>query len=515
MRNRILLTIIVLLIPLFALAQTSATLEGTVMDVEGQPLSGANVLLVESSQGAAADTDGYFEINNIEAGTYTLRITFIGYQALETELTFGSGETVKQTFKLELSAVKVEEVTVTIGSRAAHTAADELAVPVDVFTVAELEKTGTAKVGQMLQQVSPAVNFPKQTVADGMDALRSFTMRGLSPDHTLVLINGKRRHKSALVNRLGSGIQKGSSPVDMNAIPSSAIKRMEVLRDGAAAQYGSDAIAGVVNIELKDRPLPLTVEYQLGGHATDDYSNDGTTHDISASYGLPVGKEGHINLFGEIRYRDPTNRAGPDPRDQITEGDADIVLDMDGDGVNEVTEKNNPVSQPNFHWGNGESNNYYLWTDAAVPVGESAEVYAFGGYSYRNALGEGFYRRAKDGRNWPQIYPKGFLPEFDVNTIDYSGSLGLRGMLSEWNYDLNIQTGSNEFEYNIDNTLNVTLGPDATQTSFYAGTVSFQQSHAMLDLSRTFDIGLAGPMNFAAGAVYRIDQYQIEAGEEN
>src|SRR5699024_2969369 len=301
----------------------------------------------------------------------------------------------------------------------------------------------------------------------------------------------------------------------MNAIPSSAIKRMEVLRDGAAAQYGSDAIAGVVNIELKDRPLPLTVEYQLGRHATNYYSNDGTTHDITASYGLPIGKEGHINLFSEIRYRDPTNRAGPDPRDQITEGDADIVLDMDGDGVNEVTEKNNPVSQPNFHWGNGESNNYYLWTDAAVPVGESAEVYAFGGYSYRNALGEGFYRRAKDGRNWPQIYPKGFLPEFDVNTIDYSGSLGLRGMLSEWNYDLNTQTGSNEFEYNIDNTLNVTLGPDATQTSFYAGTVSFQQSHAMLDLSRTFDIGLAGPMNFAAGAVYRIDQYQIEAGEEN
>src|SRR5699024_4793176 len=418
----IIFSIYLLLIPILSFAQSQATLRGTILDTNEEPLAGANVLLMESSQGAASDADGRFEIDNIEPGSYTLRITFVGYQTLETDISFESGEVVDRNFTLQPRSVVGEEITVTVGSRASHTAADELAVPVDVFTAADLEKTGTTEVGMMLQQVSPSVNFPRQTVADGMDALRSFTMRGLSPDHTLVLINGKRRHKSALVNRLGSGIQKGSSPVDMNAIPSSAIKRMEVLRDGAAAQYGSDAIAGVVNIELKDRPLPLTVEYQLGGHATDDYSNDGTTHDISASYGLPVGKEGHINLFGEIRYRDPTNRAGPDPRDQITEGDADIVLDMDGDGVNEVTEKNNPVSQPNFHWGNGESNNYYLWTDAAVPVGESAEVYAFGGYSYRNALGKGFYRRSLDGRNWPQIYPKGFLPEFDVNTIDYSGS---------------------------------------------------------------------------------------------
>ncbi|SHE93463.1 TonB-dependent Receptor Plug Domain [Fodinibius roseus] len=159
-----------------------------------------------------------------------------------------------------------------------------------------------------------------------MDALRSFTLRGLSPDHTLVLINGKRRHKSALINRLGSGIQKGSSPVDMNAIPASAVKQMEVLRDGAAAQYGSDAIAGVVNIELRDEPVPFSVGYKVGNHATDDFSNDGTTHDINAAYGFSVGDEGYINLFGEMRMREPTNRAGADPRDQVEEGDADEVL---------------------------------------------------------------------------------------------------------------------------------------------------------------------------------------------
>lgn len=502
-------------IPFALFAQNTATVQGTITDTKGEPLAGANVLLVETTQGTATNANGEYAIENIDPGTYTLRATFVGFQTLSREITLNAGETSIQNFTLQASAVMGQEVTVVVGSRASHTAADELAVPVDVYIAEDLEKTGTSEVGLMLQQVSPSVNFPRQTVADGMDALRSFTLRGLSPDHTLVLINGKRRHKSALVNRLGSGIQKGSSPVDMNAIPASAIKQMEVLRDGAAAQYGSDAIAGVVNIQLKDEPLPLSLGYKIGGHATDDFSNDGTTHDINASYGLPIGDEGHINLFAELRMREPTNRAGPDKRDQIQEGDADEVLDMDGDGVNEVVEKNNPVPQPNFHWGNGESENYYLWTDAAVPLSESAEVYAFGGYSFRDALGQGFYRRAMGDRNWPQIYPIGFLPEFDIKINDYSGSLGLRGQIGKWDYDLNVQRGSNKFEYNIDNSLNVTLGPNATQTSFYAGTVSFQQSHAMLDLTRTYEVGLAGPLNVAAGAIFRIDEYQIEAGEEN
>lgn len=506
---------LILLIPLVLAAQNTATISGTITDDSDQPLAGANVLLIESSQGAAANAEGEYQIENIQPGTYTIRVTFVGYRTISDEITLSAGQTVSRDFTMEASAYMGEAVVVTVGSRAGRTAADELAVPVDVYSAGDLEKAGTSEVGLMLQQVSPSVNFPRQTVADGMDALRSFTLRGLSPDHTLVLINGKRRHKSALVNRLGSGIQKGSSPVDMNAIPASAIKQMEVLRDGAAAQYGSDAIAGVVNIQLKDEPLPFSLAYQIGGHATDDFSNDGTTHDINATYGLPIGEEGHINLFGEIRFRDPTNRAGASPRDQIVAGDADEVLDIDGDGVNEVFQKNNPVPQPNFHWGNGESDNYYLWTDAAVPVGEEAEVYAFGGYSFRDALGQGFYRRSLGSRNWPQIYPIGFLPEFDIKINDYSGSLGLRGQMGEWDYDLNLQTGNNDFEYNIDNSLNMTLGPNSTQTSFFAGTVSFQQSHAMLDLSRTFDIGLAGPLNVAAGAIYRLDQYQIEAGEEN
>jgi iron complex outermembrane receptor protein len=503
------------IIPFTVLAQNSATLQGTVTNQSDEPLAGANILIEGTSQGTASDTDGTYRIDNIEPGSYSVRITYIGFRTQTVTIDFEAGATVNRNFSLKRKNLQGQEIVVSVGSRSQKVAAQELAVPVDVYTVSDLEKAGTPELGQILQQVSPSVNFPQQTVADGMDALQSFTLRGLSPDHTLVLVNGKRLHKSALINRLGSGIQKGSSPVDLNAIPTGAIQQIEVLRDGAAAQYGSDAIAGVVNIQLKDGPLPLSVEYQAGGNVTDDYDNDGLSQDINASYGIPIGGDGHINLFGEVRLSDPTNRAGADPRDQIAEGDADDILDIDGDGVTEVETKNNPVGQPNFHWGSGESNNYYLWTDAAVPLGESAEVYAFGGYSYRDALGQGFYRRGLGSRNWPQIYPKGFLPEFDIKINDYSASGGLRGQLGEWNYDLNAQTGRNEFEYNIDNTLNVTLGPTATQTSFYAGTVAFQQSHLSLDFDRQFDIGFSGPLFFAAGAIYRVDQYEIEAGEEN
>jgi len=329
-----------------------------------------------------------------------------------------------------------------------------------------------------------------------------------------VLINGKRRHKSVLVNRLGSGVQKGSSPVDLNAIPASAIKQMEVLRDGAAAKYGSDAIAGVVNVQLKDEPLPLTVDYRVAGHVTQGFNNDGTTHDLSAIWGTSLGGNGHLNLFTELRLRDPTNRAGTSPRDQVEDDDADEVLDIDGDQVQEVVEKNNPVGQPTFHWGDGKPDNVYAWADAAYPFSDAFELYAFGGYSYRDALGQGFKRRAKGGRNWPSIHPKGFLPEFDIITQDYSASVGARGtFLGGWDYDLNLQSGENEFEYNIDNSLNVTLGPDSDKTSFDAGTVSHRQSHVQLDLVRGYDVGFNGPLNVAFGGVFRLDEYEIEAGE--
>ena len=202
---RLLAVFMILLFPFVLFAQSSATLEGTITDTNGEALAGANIFLVESSQGTAAGEDGSYSIENIDPGTYTIRVTFVGYQEIEGEISFSAGQTVTRNFTMQQTAVMGEGVTVTVGSRAGHTAADELAVPVDVYTTLDLEKVGSSEVGQMLEQVAPSVNFPQQTVADGMDALRSFTLRGLSPDHTLVLINGTRTYQWKTTPQVGAG----------------------------------------------------------------------------------------------------------------------------------------------------------------------------------------------------------------------------------------------------------------------------------------------------------------------
>mgnify|MGYP006284520405 CR=1 FL=1 len=515
-----------------ALAQQPATLSGTVEDTNGSPLPGANVVLQDTDYGTAAGADGSYSIEDITPGTYTVRVSFVGYEVIEQEITLSAGANVTRTFTLASAPLQGEEVIVTVGSRSRNVAAEDMAVPVDVYGTEELQLAGAFETGRILQQIAPSVNFPQNTLSDGMDALRSFTMRGLSPDQTLVLVNGKRRHKTALVNRLGAGVQGGSSPIDLNAIPANAIERMEVLRDGASSQYGSDAIAGVVNMQLKDEALSPTVETRFGGYVTDPYDNDGTMYSVRPSFGVELGNEGgFLNFFGEYRLRTPTNRAGPSGANSdfsfnwpfsCSPTPCDEVADRDGDGFYEVVQKNRTVDQPNFHWGDGRSENFLFWANGAYPVAnydaeQPTEVYAFGGYSYRKGKGQGFYREEFSGDTWTNIYPEGFLPNFENPINDYSVSVGLRGMLGEWNYDLNLQRGLNDFQYNITNSINASYGPflSGNQTDFYAGTVRLAQSHVQLDVDRAYDVSaLASPLNVAAGAVFRGDTYQIESGEE-
>jgi iron complex outermembrane receptor protein len=503
-------------------AQQTGTLTGRITDTQDQPLAGANVVLRGTDYGTASGGDGQYRITGIEPGQYTVVVSFIGFRRQTVSgVQIPAGETVERNFSLRESPLQAEGVTVTVGSRTRNAVAEDLAVPVDVYSAEQIEISGAMETGRILEQIAPSVNFPQQTLADGMDALRSFTMRGLSPDQSLVLINGKRRHKSALVNRLGSGVQGGSSPIDLNAIPANAIGQMEVLRDGASSQYGSDAIAGVVNIRLKDEPLDPTVETRVGGYVTEPYPNDGTTYSVRPSFGVPLGEDGFLNFFGEYRLRTPTNRAGPTSFDIVEPGDADEIADRDGDGLYDIIDKNNTVEQPNFHWGDGRSENILLWANGALPIDnrdaeQPTEIYAFGGYSYRKSGGQGFYREGLDNNNWPQVYPEGFLPNFENPINDYSVSLGLRGMVGDWNYDLNAQTGYNHFQYDITNSLNATYGPNpaTNPTEFDAGTVILRQSHLQLDVDRTYEVGFASPLNVAAGAVFRADNYQIEAGDE-
>ena len=285
-----------------AAAAQGGTIRGRVADSTGAAIGQAVVVTDPGGFHATSRDNGDYTISHVPAGSYTLRLRRLGYVAPSASVSVVAGDVAEQNFVVRHTPVALTEVV--IGSRARHTAAEELAVPVDVFTPEQIRSQGTTETSQILAQLSPSVNFPRQSVSDATEIVRPFTMRGLSPDHTLVLLNGKRRHHTALIHYYGAGEGAGSSGVDMNAIPSGAIDRLEVLRDGAAAQYGSDAIAGVVNVVLKEGAFSPFITADLGKYMTSQenpaalpsgngsrpaYPHDGRTVDVNGGWGVPIG----------------------------------------------------------------------------------------------------------------------------------------------------------------------------------------------------------------------------------
>lgn len=392
-------------------------------------------------------------------------------------------------------AEKVEKISV-VGNRFSSRTTTETPVPVDLFGVEDLQNTGQTETSRMLQFVAPSFNFSTSTVSDGTDILRPATLRGLGPDQTLVLINGKRRHNTALVHVNGS-IGRGTAGVDLNAIPASAIKRIEVLRDGAAAQYGSDAIAGVINIVLKDE----TEHTSISTHAGSTFEGDGETFNVSVNSGVELGTEGFINLSVEMRDRGATNRAGLDPRQQYA------LVDGQPD-PREAT-----FDRLNHRYGDADSKNYYLFANGEYAIAETAQIYFYGGLSNREGESGGFYRRSLDNRNIPDIYPDGFLPLINTEVDDISFAAGLRGSLNDWDYDFSVVHGQNQFNFNISNSLNVSYGPSSL-TEADAGTLTFDQTTVNFDAMSSFEWGLDYDVNFAAGIEYRRDNYEIQAGDQ-
>lgn len=532
--------LIILSAPIAAAAQ-GATIRGVIADSTGNPLAQTTVILDPGGLRATSRDGGEYMISRVPPGTYLLRVRRLGFVAPATEVTVAEGQNVRIDITVRRAPVALAEVVV--GSRARHTAAEELAVPVDVFSAEDIRAQGTSETSQILSQLAPSVNFPRQSVSDATEIVRPFTMRGLSPDHTLVLINGKRRHRTALIHYYGAGQGAGSSGVDMNAIPAGAISQLEILRDGAAAQYGSDAIAGVVNVVLREGAFSPFLTADIGQYMTSEenpaalpdggsrpsFERDGRTIDVNGGWGLSLGR-GSLSLFAEYRDREPTNRAGPDPVDMFVAGDADAVVD------GKLVAKNNTIPQPDHHWGDGASRDLMTFASAAFPFDArgSAGLYAFGGYSSREGTGFGYFRPPSSERNWTQIYPNGFLPRFAPDVVDLSGAAGVRGALSDWSYDFGATVGHNRFEYNLENTLNTSLGPCLTSAcapgqdgvlgtaddpgipnkrNFFAGELRLTEAVGSLDASRQYQIGLASPVNVAIGAAFRNEQYQILAGE--
>ena len=510
------------------LAQNSGTLKGKITDSEsGEALIGANIEVMGGHAGTATNTNGEYSLN-LTSGTYKIRASYIGYKPKTATVTVTAGKTVTRDFSLSTDILGTDAVVV-LGTYSTNRTVVNSAVPIDVITAKDIDNAGYSDTREMLKMLIPSFNAPENSITDGSDEVKPATLRGLDPDHVLVLINGKRRYTSALVHVNGS-IGRGAVGVDLNAIPSSAIQRIEVLRDGASAQYGSDAIAGVINIILKEKK-GLDVSASLGGYSTvmpRGYSkseslapnqakstytwdngannvtiNDGFSRTFHLGYGFSVNKTGTIYLSGVYSKNNPTNRAGLDPRQQY------FTL---GNGQPDPREAT--FDRLNHHFGSPVAENVGGFLNSKIPLGDNLHFYAFGGYTYRNSAAGGFYRRALDDRTVRAIYPNGFLPEISTKIYDGQIVAGLKGLLGDWNYDVSQSYGGNSFNFNVIHSLNTSMGANSP-TSFNAGTLKFYQAITNIDLVNQYDIGTSAPLTFAAGAEFRWENYQLVPGELN
>jgi iron complex outermembrane receptor protein len=469
---------------------------------------------------------------------------------------------------------ELSEVTI-IGSRSKNRVKTDVPVPVDVFNVSEITKGAPqTSVTQILNYVAPSFTSNPTSTADATDHVDPAQLRGLGPDQVLILVNGKRRHTSALVNINGSP-GRGSVGTDLNAIPSFAIERIEVLRDGAAAQYGSDAIAGVINIVLKKNANYLTGGIQYGANLSSGSNNfeggaDGQTAQIDLNYGTSLGKPGSfLNVTGTAVTRQATSRAGIRSNGifnaynavenraaqngveinslfsniNTTANSAQILsslkqyapqvgyfttaqqnaiasattiaqmqtaLNFDVTN-NELAYRGQQRSDYNMSVGQSELAAGQLYFNAKYPLSETTSLYSFGGVSYRGGKSYAFNRLPNGSGTFTQVYQNGFLPEIESKILDASAAVGVNTQLFGFDTDLSTNLGTNSFNYDVNNSINATLGTNSP-FSFDAGKVSFLQSTTNLDFSKKLDV-LSG-LNVAFGGEFRYENYQIKAGEE-
>jgi iron complex outermembrane receptor protein len=382
------------------------------------------------------------------------------------------------------------QTVVVTGTRASGRTVVTSLAPIDVVTPKDLRQTGATNVAAALRTLLPSFNYPQPSVTDATDASQPAQLRGLSPDETLVLIDGKRLHAGAIVNVNGS-LGRGSSAVDLSAIPFDAIDHIEVLRDGAAAQYGSDAIAGVINIILKHGPKGGSASV-MGGRTS---RGDGATWQTGANGGLALGSKGWLRVSADWVHQNETNRAGPDKRDP-------------GDPT---------YGQVTFHYGlpalqtaQGAINLQYDFTP-------HVQLYAFTVLNHRDVWSGGFFRSlsqyAKSTPAAAVTYPDGYLPIEESTLDDDTEVAGLRGSILGWRYDVSGDTTANQWRLNTANTFNYSLGA-ASPTAFYVGTLKYRETLANADFKRAFDVpGLRNGLLVAWGLEYRHEDFTIDSGD--
>ncbi|MBK8954814.1 MAG: TonB-dependent receptor [Saprospiraceae bacterium] len=513
MKKQLFATVSFMLLTTFAFAQMN--IQGLVKDKDGNALEGASVQVISTTRGTHTNSKGEFSIA-LNKGE-KIRVSLVGFQSRDWEPVSGLAHEII----LESALTELDQVVV-VGTRRSNRVRTETPVPVDVVPISQTQfPTGKMDVTSLLNFSAPSFNHSKQSGSDGADHVDLGTLRGLGPDQTLVLVNGKRRHQSAFVSVFGTR-GRGNSGTDLNAIPQTSIDRIEILRDGASAQYGSDAIAGVMNIILKKETGKLTGNVGYAAYYDDEYNTilskdqgyneydsklDGKTFSAGANYGLNLGSQGgFLNLTADYVTTSKTYRQDPSqtlPFNIYRRTHGDGSYDGIGAGLN-----------------------------AEYPLNDhgNCSLYAFANYTSRETDAFAFTRRFGDN---PERFPTDasgnliqvpgiiksdgagsyyYNPHIQTEISDLSGTLGLKGKLGEnWNYDLSGTHGSNDFHFFGDQTFNAGLGAD--KTHFDDGGFKFSQSTANLNLSREIPSILKG-MHLALGAEYRSENYELYAGEE-
>ncbi|GAL60671.1 TonB-dependent receptor [Algibacter lectus] len=483
-------------------AQNRASVQGNVSDAFGA-LPGALISVEGYEVQTTTNINGDFKLE-LEEGDYVITASFIMYNSKSKSISLKVGDSVTADFRLETGFSADEPVS--LGTRSKPQSALETTVPIEIITPEEISNSSHFELGELLQFLVPSFHSTQQTVSDGTDHIDPATLRGLGPDQLLVLINGKRRHTSSMLN-VNNTIGRGSVGTDFNAIPVSSIDHIEILRDGATSQYGSDAIAGVINIVLKKQTDVIDID--TGTKINTE--KDGVNHYFSGNFGLKIGNTGFINITGEFRDRGATNRAGNYTGNVYVDNDdvLDNQLIEDNDFFSQTGYKNQQVMEV----GSAATRNSALAFNGELSLFDKANLYFFGGRNSREGTSKGFYRFPGEiDRVVEELHPNGFSPEILTNIQDDAVTFGIRGEKNGWDIDFSHSMGSNSIDFTVNNSNNASLGVISPRT-FKSGGYQYELNTTNLDFSRPFDV-MKG-LNLAFGGELRVERYEIISGEED
>lgn len=485
---------------------------GQVTADKGEGLVGVSVLVKGTSRGTVTDANGKFSIDAKEGDV--LVFSFVGFAKQEIKVT--GKEPINVALKDDVS--QLGEIVV-IGSRSTVARTNvERPVPVDVLTAKELQTSGQTELGQQLQYTSPSFNSAKNGINGVANYADPASLKGLSPDQMLVLIEGKRHHQFAALNS-NVTVGKGTVVTDLNSVPTLALERMEILRDGAAAQYGSDAIAGIANLVLKKSVNNGTAQIQYGATSL----GDGGGYTVGLNYGFSLGKKASLNITGSYQDVKATDRSDPYNPQPVAGGTYTGIY-------TNVAATDQALLKSRGFWGDGTYGSFrptiygsnamktgQVFYNLDVPLTNEWTLYSFGAFSQKDVFAKAFLRTAlpTGGTTNPDLYPDGYVPELPGTSVDYSSFLGVKRKTSMgWNWDFSTGYGKNYLDQNANNSANASLGASSPK-NFYIGRIGFGQSLTEINLAKTM-LGMWGTksMSFAFGTQYRVDNFTLTAGDD-